>query len=251
MTILESIFLGLLQGWTEFLPISSSGHLIVAQQLFDVEATLFFDVALHVGTFFAVVLVYKKSLQQYAVNPLKNKRLHLVVFASIPTFLLAFVVKTFVSDSLFVSLLPVGFALTIAFLVVSHYFYKPRFYLYSCPIWSVILCGIVQGVAVFPGLSRSGSTVSTLKLCGWEQNDATEFSFVLSLPIIAASALVEGLELTKTPLATPWYCVVIGVAFAFLSGYAALSFLKRLKSYSWVWFAFYLPIPLLLSVITM
>ena len=251
MTILQSIFLGLLQGWTEFLPISSSGHLILAQRLFDVEASLFFDVALHLGTFVAVVLVYKKSLISYTKNPLNNKRLRLVGLASIPTFALAFVVKTFVNDGLFANLLPIGFALTIALLVVSHYFYKPRFAIDGCPLWTAILCGIVQGVAVFPGLSRSGSTVSTLKLCGLKQAEATEFSFVLSLPVIAASALVEGLELISTSLSTPWYCVAIGVFFAFLSGYSALSLLKSLTSKNWIWFAFYLPIPLLLSIITL
>lgn len=249
MTILQSIFLGLLQGFSEFLPISSSGHLILAQRLFDVEATLFFDVALHLGTFFAVILVYKKSLATYVANPLKNRRLHFVVLASIPTFVLAFVVKMLVPEKLFVGLLPIGFALTIALLVTSHYLGKNKFDLASCPVWCALLCGLAQGVAVFPGLSRSGSTVSVLKLCGLEQKDATEFSFVLSLPIIAGSALVEGLEVIHTPVATPWYCVLIGVFFAFLSGYAALSFLRRLTSKSWVWFAFYLPVPLMLSLI--
>ena len=249
MSILQSIFLGLLQGFSEFLPISSSGHLILAQRLFDVQATLFFDVALHLGTFFAVILVYKKSLAAYTKNPIKNRRLRFVLLASIPTFLLAFVVKAFVPDRVFVGLLPLGFALTVALLVTSHFLGKRRFDLDTCPLWCILTCGLVQGVAVFPGLSRSGSTVSVLKLCGLEQKDATEFSFVLSLPIIAGSALVEGLELINTPLSTPWYCVLIGVFFAFLSGYAALSFLKRLTSKSWVWFAFYLPIPLILSLI--
>jgi undecaprenyl-diphosphatase len=249
MTILQSIFLGLLQGFSEFLPISSSGHLILAQRLFDVEATLFFDVALHLGTFFAVILVYKKSLATYVANPLKNRRLLLVVLASIPTFVLAFVVKMLVPEKMFMGLLPIGFALTIALLVTSHYLGKNKFDLASCPVWCALLCGLAQGVAVFPGLSRSGSTVSVLKLCGLEQKDATEFSFVLSLPIIAGSALVEGLEVISAPVATPWYCVLIGVFFAFLSGYAALSFLRRLTSKSWVWFAFYLPVPLMLSLI--
>lgn len=249
MTILQSIFLGLLQGFSEFLPISSSGHLILAQRLFSVEATLFFDVALHLGTFFAVILVYKKSLATYVANPIKNKRLRLVVLASIPTFVVAFVVKMFVADNVFVGLLPIGFALTIVLLVFSHFWGKNKFGLNECPLWCALLCGAVQGAAVFPGLSRSGSTVAALKLCGLEQKDATEFSFVMSLPVIAGSALVEGLELISTPVSTPWYCVVIGVFFAFLSGYAALNFLKQLTSKSWVWFCFYLPIPLLLSLI--
>ncbi|MBR2974741.1 MAG: undecaprenyl-diphosphate phosphatase [Clostridia bacterium] len=249
MSILQSIFLGLLQGFSEFLPISSSGHLILAQRLLDVEATLFFDVALHVGTLFAVIVVYKKSLATYVAKPLKNRRLHSLLLASAPTFVIAFAVKAFVPQGVFEGLLPVGFALTIALLVTSHYLYKPQTPLDKCPLWKVLLCGIVQGAAVFPGLSRSGSTVSTLKLCGLHQEDATEFSFVLSLPVIAGSALVEGLELLTKPLATPWYCVVIGVFFAFLSGYASLSVLKSLKSSSWVWFALYLPIPLVLSLI--
>ncbi|MDE7454506.1 MAG: undecaprenyl-diphosphatase, partial [Clostridia bacterium] len=113
MTVLQSIFLGLLQGFTEFLPVSSSGHLMLAEKLFDIEGGLFFDVMLHLGTLIAVVIAFRHSLWDTLRHPKSSPKLLYLVVASIPTFALALLVKLFVTEKWMQNMLPIGFALTI------------------------------------------------------------------------------------------------------------------------------------------
>lgn len=252
MTVLESIFLGLLQGFTEFLPVSSSGHLMLAQKLFDIEAGLFFDVMLHVGTLLAVVIAMRKSLWQTIRHPIADKRFLYLVLASIPTFGIALLVKLFVSETLMQRLLPVGFALTIVLIVLSDRLAKPKLRLCDTNVLPSIVTGIAQGVAVFPGLSRSGTTISTMKFFGVNSGDAAEFSFLLSIPVILASAAVEIFEVIKTQISIPWYTIAIGVVAAFLSGLVSVKVVMRaVKNNRWIWFALYLTVPLILSLIVL
>lgn len=252
MSVLESIFLGLLQGFTEFLPVSSSGHLLLAQKLFDIEAGLFFDVMLHVGTLFAVVVALRKSLWQTIRHPVSDKKLLFVVIASIPTFALALLVKLFVPETLMQKLLPLGFALTIILIVLSDRLAKPKLRLADCNVVPAIVCGVVQGIAVFPGLSRSGSTISTVKFFGVNGSDAAEFSFLLSIPVILGSATVEVYEVAKTQIDVNWLTVAIGVVAAFLSGLVSVKIvLRSVKNNRWMWFAVYLVVPLVVSFIVM
>lgn len=251
MTVLQSIFLGLLQGFTEFLPVSSSGHLLLAEKLFDVEAGLFYDVMLHLGTLLAVVIALRRSLWDTLRHPKSNPKLLYLVVASIPTFALALLVKLFVPEKWMQNLLPLGFALTIVLIVLSQYLSKPRLQLEQSGWLPVVVTGVTQGVAVFPGLSRSGSTISVMKLFGINASDAAEFSFLLSVPVILASAAVEIYEAVTTALVIPaWYCVVIGVVAAFVSGLVSIYMVMRaVKTKSWIGFAVYLIIPLVISLI--
>ena len=253
MTVLQSIFLGLLQGLTEFLPVSSSGHLMLAEKLFDVQAGLFFDIMLHLGTLVAVIISLRHSLWQTIRHPIKSKKLLYLVIASIPTFALALVVKLFIPESVMQLLLPIGFALTIVLIILSDRLSKPRVRLEEAGFLPIIITGVAQGVAVFPGLSRSGTTISTMKLFGLNASDAAEFSFLLSIPVILASAAGVGLEALTTPITIPpWYCTVIGIVAAFLSGLVSVYMVMRaVKTKSWIWFAIYLLIPLTLSLITL
>ena len=250
MTVLQSLFLGLLQGFTEFLPISSSGHLMLAEKLFDIEAGLFFDVMLHLGTLAAVVISLRRSLWQTIRHPIASKKFVYLVVASIPTFAIALIVKLFVTEKIMQLLLPIGFALTIVLIVLSDKLSKPRFRLEEAGWLPVIITGVTQGVAVFPGLSRSGSTISTMKLFGLNASDAAEFSFLLSIPVILASAAVEGWEALHTAITIPWYCILIGIVAAFVSGLVSVYMVMRaVKTKSWIWFAVYLIIPLVISLI--
>lgn len=251
MTVLQSIFLGLLQGFTEFLPVSSSGHLLLAEKLFDIQAGLFFDVMLHLGTLIAVVVAFKGSLWDTLRHPKSNPKLLYLVVASIPTFALALLVKLFVPEKWLANLLPVGFALTIVLITLSQFLSKPRLRLDEGGWLPVIITGVTQGVAVFPGLSRSGSTISVMKLFGVNASDSAEFSFLLSIPVILASAAVEIYEAATTALVIPsWYCIVIGVVTAFVSGLVSIYMVMRaVKTKSWIAFAVYLIIPLVISLI--
>lgn len=251
MTVLQSIFLGLLQGFTEFLPVSSSGHLLLAEKLFDIQAGLFFDVMLHLGTLFAVVIAFRRSLWDTLRHPKSSPKLRYLAAASVPTFALALLVKLFVPEKWLVNLLPLGFALTIVLITLSQFLSKPRLRLDESGWLPVIITGVTQGVAVFPGLSRSGSTISVMKLFGVNASDSAEFSFLLSIPVILASAAVEIYEVATTALTTPaWYCIVIGVFTAFVSGLVSIYMVMRaVKTKSWIAFAVYLVIPLIISLI--
>ena len=252
MTIIESIFLGLLQGFTEFLPISSSGHLMLAQKLFNIDANLFFDVMLHVGTLLAVCISMRRSLFETIRHPIADKKFLYLVVASIPTFAIALVVKLFVSESIMQKLLPIGFALTIVLIVLSDKLHKSRYRLNNCPLLPIVVTGVVQGAAVFPGLSRSGSTISTMKLFGLNSTDAAEFSFLLSIPVILASAIVECYQALNTTITIPWYCILTGIVSAFLSGLVSINMVMRaIKTKSWMAFAIYLAIPLIVSLIVL
>ena len=253
MTVLQSIFLGLLQGFTEFLPVSSSGHLMLAEKLFDVQGGLFFDVMLHVGTLLAVIIAMRHSLWQTVRHPLANRKLVYLLVASAPTFVIALLVKLFIPESFMQIMLPIGFALTIIIIVISDRLSKPRLRLEEAGFLPVIITGVTQGIAVFPGLSRSGSTISTMKLFGVNASDAAEFSFLLSIPVILASAAVEGYEaLTSNITIQPWYCIVIGIVAAFLSGLVSVYMVMRaVKTKSWIWFAVYLLIPFTISLIVL
>lgn len=252
MTVLQSIFLGLLQGFTEFLPVSSSGHLMLTERLFDLEAGLFFDVMLHLGTLLAVMIAMRHSLWQTVRHPLADKKLLYLTVASVPTFAIALLVKLFVPEKVMFYALPAGFALTAVLIVLSDKLSKPRLRLQEAGWTSVIVTGVTQGIAVFPGLSRSGSTISAMKLFGINGSDAAEFSFLLSIPVILASAAAEGWEALHVAVTAPWYCVVVGIVAAFLSGLVSVYMVMRaIKTKSWIWFAVYLIVPFTLSLIVL
>lgn len=251
MTILQSIFLGLLQGFTEFLPVSSSGHLLLAQRLFGIQADLFFDVMLHLGTLFAVVVAMRKSLFAAVRHPIADVRFRYVLLASVPTFAIALLVKLFVPETLLNALLPIGFAATIVLIVLSDRLARPTLRLAETKPLPILVTGLVQGIAVLPGLSRSGSTISTMKLFGINPSDSAEFSFLLSIPVILAAVVVEGYEaLTAATVTINWLAVTVGVVTAFVSGLVAVyAVMRALKRSNWLIFALYLAIPLVISLI--
>lgn len=252
MTFIESLFLGLLQGFTEFLPVSSSGHLMLAQKLFDIEAGLFFDVMLHIGTLAAVLVAMRKSVLQALRHPVADKKLFFVLIGSIPTFVVALLVKIFVPESLMSKLLPVGFAATIALIALSDKLAKPRLRLADTGALPAIVTGLAQGVAVFPGLSRSGTTISVMKFFGINASDAAEFSFLLSVPVILASGAVEIWEASQAAQTVQWGIIAVGIASAFCSGLVSVNVVMRaVKQNRWIWFAVYLTVPLILSLITL
>lgn len=236
----------MVQGLTEFLPVSSSGHLILVSKLFNIQSDLTYDVLLHVGTLAAVIIVYRQSIRSLFTR--QNSRLLLHLFlASIPTFVIALAVKLFVPFELLEKLLPLGFALTIILLVFSHFSKqtKPKPTLVSS-----VVTGVVQGIAVLPGLSRSGSTISTMSFFGVRKEQCAEFSFLLSIPVILASAAVEGYQALSSPLSTSWLNIAAGVLVAGLTGIVAIKLVqKTLKKANFIGFAFYLAIPLLISLI--
>ncbi len=242
MDTLSAVALGILQGITEFLPVSSSGHLVIGQHLLGwQEPNLFFDVSLHVGTFLAVALVFRRDIVflvqgglKWLRHPLADhsyprdeaRRLFtLVLWGTIPTVILGFAFKD-LFERLFTSVTAVGFSLlvtgTLLWLTrrkVSSWGKGP----FDIRFRHAALIGLVQGLAITPGISRSGSTIAVALLLGFQREWAGRFSFLLFVPAVLGAMLLESLHLKAIP--NPVGPVLWGTVAAAITGYVALRFL--------------------------
>jgi len=238
--------LGLLQGITEFLPVSSSGHLVLAQALWGLgEPDLLFDVVVHVGTLLAVAVVFRSELWSLwrglmGRDPAGRRLLGLVILGSIPTAMIGLAAKDWF-ESLFASPAAVGLALlaTGGLLMVTRWAPAGRRGLEQMGWGRAVLVGLAQGLAITPGLSRSGTTIAVGLLLGLERRLAARFSFVLSVPAIVGALVLEladlpaGREVALGPL-------VAGGVVAAVSGYLALRLLLSLVQHGRLhWFAWY------------
>lgn len=269
MSILQGVFLGILQGIAEFLPISSSGHLAVAQRLFNLEdVPLLFDIFLHLATLVAVVLFFWKKIWyllcvfgRWVIR--RSTPEDSPALSTILAFLLGTVVTgflgIFLSDiipEMSIKIVCCGFIVTAFLLIFSAWIEKRRFtktistndetnpeIIYVKPVQGLFI-GLAQGFGVMPGISRSGSTISGALFCGVNRKSAGEFSFLLSIPAILGAFLLEVKDIGQIGSTVGIAPVVAGCIAAFVSGFLALAFLmKIIRKGRLEWFAAYL-IPL-------
>jgi len=237
MSLSHAIFLGIVQGLTEFLPISSSGHLVFFQSLFGMkEPQLFFDVMLHFGTLLAVVIYFRRDIGgiirgigSTVTGKRKNEegiRLFFLIFiASIPTGLMGFLLKDWF-ESLFSRPGIVGGMLLItgSILWLTRWVKREDRRLDKMRWIDAILIGVAQGIAIIPGISRSGATISMGLFCGLNRELAGRFSFLLSIPAILGAMFLELWKVSSMP---ELQAVSIGTAMAFLAGFLSLAFLMK------------------------
>ena len=238
MNYIDSIILGIVQGISEFLPISSSGHLFLINRLgiMDTEVSLFFNIMLHLGSLLAVIIVFWDKVKYVIKHPLSDLTKHIVI-ASIPTVIIVGILRFFFKGTLEGNLLPLGFAVTTVFLISTKLITPKKD---NITPRSSLFIGIAQGFAAIPGISRSGSTIATAQIAGVEREESGNFSFLISIPIIIGSALFESLALDKTALNIDFAPILVGALFAFLSGYIALRILiKVIKKSKLHYFAIY------------
>lgn len=254
MALWQAAILGLLQGLTEFLPVSSSGHLVLAQHVLGLHLTpdVTFEVFLHAGTAFSIITVYRHRLggilmdsirsltsakMAYETNP--NVRiLWQVVCASIPAGLAYVFLETQLEWTYArpwvacIMLIVTGIILGSTFLVHAQEG--------AVTLSRSILIGIAQAVSLLPGMSRSGVTISTGLLSGVKPEAAADFSFMMVLPVILGATLVKGLELFQFPETVDWIPVLLGTAIAYVTGifaiHVVLGFVRRGRLHT---FAFY------------
>jgi undecaprenyl-diphosphatase len=247
-SVLQVVVLAVVQGLTEFLPVSSSGHLALAQILFgdalDIGDAVAMDVALHLGTLVPVLWFYRSDLLQLGRHGmgrggadeigLARRYLLLLVLASVPT---AAIGLLFQEDfeALFTVPVAVGAALwiTALLLVFSRLFERPaRSAGLTVGVLSALVMGIVQGLAITPGISRSGATISVALMLGVSRSEAARFSFLLSVPAIGGAAL---LKLGEAAGDLRWNLVLLGFVISALVGYAALTLLVQLVERGRLW----------------
>jgi undecaprenyl-diphosphatase len=236
---LEVMIRGCVQGLSEFLPISSSGHLLLLSKFGFTEQPLLYDIFLHVATLLVIIIVFRKSIIAILKDPLGDKA-KFVIIASIPTAILAGVIRYFLYEYS-MQMLPFCFMLTTVILFSTRYARNINMLLKwdnGYPKCALIV-GVFQGIACLSGVSRSGLTVSAMKHLGMKNEESSELTFLLSIPIIIGSAIVELLcyEGTGNIVLSE---LIIGMIFAFLSGLLAVnSFIKILnKGKIWL-FSFY------------
>jgi len=229
--VLDGIILGAVQGLTEFLPVSSSGHLALLQAIGIGKESLIFNLMLHLATLLAVLIVFRKQVWHLIKHP-TSPEMRFLLIASIPTAIIAALVRYFIPMS--AKMLPFFF-LTTAVILMLPYLFKPKVTftvsesLGRRGFFKALIVGTAQGIASIGGISRSGTTVTALRLCGADAEESTRTSFLLSIPIIVASAIVEALTTKSTPFSP--YALVFGMAAAFLLGLLAVkTFCKIMKS---------------------
>lgn len=250
MELWQAAVLGVVQGFTEFLPISSSGHLVMGQRLLGfTEPALMFDIAVHVGTLVAVVGVFWRDLWSilrglFVWDDDEGSRgrrlLWLVVVGSIPTAALGLMFKD-LFESMFSSLLTVGLALMVTgwLLLATSLVRRPDRPLEKMGAGRALLIGLAQGLAITPGISRSGSTISVALLLGVDRRVAAHYSFVMSIPAILG-AMVLQLHDLGAPNSAQVAPMIMGFITAAISGYFALrTLLKIVQAGAFHWFAPY------------
>lgn len=256
MTIFQSVILGIIQGLGEFLPISSSGHLLLARLVMGIQdnqtsAMKMFDVLLHVGTLLPVALVFYKDWLAMLRHPIRNRTLALLFMASLPTLVIYLLAKVILPEAGGFRIFDSGWFLGVSFLLSSIFLlFADRLSRQSVSGRRVtfpvaVLMGIFQGIGMIPGVSRSGSTITGGVACGLKKETAAKFSFMMSAPAILASLLMEGKDAIEEGYYREIELIpsIIGIFIAAVCGFLAIRFmLKVISRISLSWFALYLAI---------
>ncbi len=246
INILEAILLGIIQGITEWLPVSSSGHLVIMQEVLDIESSLFFDAMVHLGTLMVVVWIFRKEVIGVIkaffemmgdlrkgvpfVDTLKDDEHHLaflIIIGTIPTGLIGLLFREPL-ESLYSNLPAVGFALLVTGCILfftSKIGPCKRHGIKEMKAREALLIGIMQGIAIIPGISRSGSTISTGLYVGLDKEMVTRYSFLLFIPAILGATVIQTYDVITNGRDIDVLPTIVGTITAMIVGYFAIHLL--------------------------
>lgn len=236
--ILKGFALGLVQGLTEFLPVSSSGHLLLIEKLGVAPPSVATNLFLHIATLFVVLITMRKSVFDLIRHPFGKKAVWIYIVC-IPTAVIGIIFKLFFEDILLGKYLSLCFLITALLLLTANGTrFNPKRNL------GAFLTGIVQGLAVLPGISRSGSTISAMTYMNYSKEEATELSFLMSIPVILGGTVLEIKDITFADVDI----IMLVTAFltAFISGFFAIKVMLKNFHIAKTPFAIYL---LIISVL--
>ncbi len=274
MTILQAIILGIVQGLTEFLPISSSGHLILVPWLFNWHFLLenpglnkTFDVALHLGTFVAVLVYFWREVVRLIASWLRSiarrslaepeaKLAWLLLVSTIPAAIVGVALESFITDQLGKPwIIAVAMIVFAGFMYAIDHIARLDRDLESLGWGGAVLIGVAQALALIPGVSRSGVTMMAGLLLRFDRESAARYSFLMSIPVIGGAAAYKALEVARDGLpagtTTPF---LVGMASAAISGLGAiwfvLAYLKRHNFNLFVIYRIVIGVAILILIVT-
>ncbi|MGI5875059.1 MAG: undecaprenyl-diphosphate phosphatase [Bacillota bacterium] len=225
----QGIFLGIVQGLTEFLPVSSSGHLTIFEYFLNAqESGITFEILLHMATLISVIICYRKDIWELLKHPFQ-KYVGLILVASIPAGVVGVLFNDFFEelfDSIWVPTIALFFTATLLF-IADHL--KGDKTGKDITVWNALLIGVMQMIAICPGISRSGSTIFMALLLGISRTEAAKFSFIMSIPVIFGSFLLECVKIvgdTGSFTLSPVY--LVAAAAAAVSGVLAIKLVVTL-----------------------
>jgi len=279
MNFFNSIVIGFVQGVGEFLPISSSGHLVLLYQLFNIKGdTVLISIFLHIATLFSVIYVYRKQILELIKHPL-CKTNKLLIAATIPTVIIALLLNKLITSSFENNFVIFGFLITAVLLGVADYILENRtthqsfnkkilsttntsynitktndiiirnpMLLKNSDITNLnltykqaIIMGVTQGVACFPGISRSGSTIASGLIVKGDKTEVTTFSFLLSIPIIIGSLIFSLLDVNNSSIRVGTFSLISACLISFLVGIVSIRLVHQVvKDKKLSYFSFYL-----------
>jgi len=235
---LSAFLLGALQGLTEFLPVSSSGHLVIGHHLLGLANNLTFDIAVHLGTLLAILIAMRREVgiilqgltTSKSAEASAGRRLMLmVVIGTIPAAVIGLLLKDAIS-ALFETLICTGLMLVVTgtLLFVAERLSGGQRMLNSISVTDALLIGVAQAFALMPGLSRSGTTLSSGLLRGLEKETAARYAFLLAIPAIAGAAVLELPVILTGEIGMPLSVLLFGVVISAITGYLAIRLLLHL-----------------------
>ena len=234
MTYLEAFYLAVIQGLTEFLPISSSAHLILLSEYLGSDQNLFYDVSLHLGTLIAVCIYFKDDLKEIIASifkdrsPSNNKLLMQLIISSLPTLILGFIlvdlIDSFLRTSAIIAITTIVFGIV---LFVATFKTPKKMTVDEITIKEALIIGLAQSLALIPGTSRSGITISTGLFLGLDNKTASRFSFLMAIPTIGAIAAYQLVSVELNYLIQYSHVNILGLFVSFIVAYITIDFFIR------------------------
>lgn len=289
MTLFQAIFLGIVQGLTEFLPVSSSGHLAIFKEMLGVStpegaSALTFDILLHVGTLAAICIVYFKDIKKMILEfifmirdiffnfmtlisrPIGKKDKEfikiisgsyrkfvlMVIIATIPTGIIGLLLKDVIETaSSNLAIVGVALLITCFLLLIANSAENLRKTPKNIPYWQSTVVGVMQGVATIPGISRSGSTISTCLFLGFDKKFAVKYSFIMSIPAIIGALILDIKDISFSEMGGQlWLYYIIGMIAAAVVGYFCIRVVNYLvKENKFKYFAYYCAVAGIVAII--
>lgn len=254
MDIYASIILGFVQGVTEFLPVSSTGHLVLAHSVLGVEdvSSLAFDAVLHLATALAVMVYFFdeifilvqtvfRKLGRLPVNEKDFMVVKALAIGTIPAIILGLLLESYMEE-MFRNPILVAVVLILGsvFFMYAEYVYENNFHTGEVDTKTGFKIGLFQTLALIPGVSRSGATIAGGMILGLSRSDAARFSFLLALPIILGAGSKKILELISSPVEVSWVPIILGAMVAFVVGLCAIhfmiTFVRKHTLWPFIWY---------------